>query len=234
MKPFVPTYLYVKRHQITNKYYFGKTTKDPLAYRGSGVHWTNHIKKYGKDKVETVWFHLFENEPDIVEYAVSFSVDNNIIESSDWLNLKTENGLDGGSAKGRTFKMTKPSQLKGKKRPKFSEEHLKNMSLSKLGKKTGDENNAKREDVRLKISASLKGRTKSKEHKEKLSQYKGEKHHAYGKKLSEEFKQKLKESHKNRKYKFCICPHCDKKGAGPNMTRYHFDNCKMKGKNENE
>lgn len=25
-----------------------------------------------------------------------------------------------------------------------------------------------------------------------------------------------------------ICPHCDKKGKGSNMTRYHFDNCKFK------
>lgn len=24
------------------------------------------------------------------------------------------------------------------------------------------------------------------------------------------------------------CPHCDKVGKGPNMTRYHFDNCKQK------
>ena len=26
-----------------------------------------------------------------------------------------------------------------------------------------------------------------------------------------------------------ICPHCGKIGKGPNMTRYHFDNCKVKG-----
>lgn len=24
------------------------------------------------------------------------------------------------------------------------------------------------------------------------------------------------------------CPHCNKEGAGPNMARYHFDNCKVK------
>jgi hypothetical protein len=23
-----------------------------------------------------------------------------------------------------------------------------------------------------------------------------------------------------------VCPHCQKIGGGPNMTRYHFDNCK--------
>jgi hypothetical protein len=24
-----------------------------------------------------------------------------------------------------------------------------------------------------------------------------------------------------------ICPHCDKKGKGSNMKRYHFNNCKF-------
>ena len=28
------------------------------------------------------------------------------------------------------------------------------------------------------------------------------------------------------KRKSRTCPHCNKEGSGPNMTRYHFDNCK--------
>lgn len=28
-----------------------------------------------------------------------------------------------------------------------------------------------------------------------------------------------------------ICPHCCLRGAGPNMTRYHFDNCKLNEQN---
>ncbi len=28
-------------------------------------------------------------------------------------------------------------------------------------------------------------------------------------------------------YEFVICPFCNKKGKGSNMTRYHFDNCKL-------
>ena len=31
-----------------------------------------------------------------------------------------------------------------------------------------------------------------------------------------------------RVYKKATCPHCNKEGAGGNMTRYHFDNCKLK------
>lgn len=29
--------------------------------------------------------------------------------------------------------------------------------------------------------------------------------------------------HKNR-----VCPYCGKEGSGGNMTRYHFNNCKLK------
>lgn len=56
---FVPTYLYIKRHTITGKLYFGKTTKTDMdfsKYKGSGKHWSNHIKKHGKEHVETIWF----------------------------------------------------------------------------------------------------------------------------------------------------------------------------------
>ena len=31
---------------------------------------------------------------------------------------------------------------------------------------------------------------------------------------------------KGYKYPTKTCPHCNRKGGGPNMIRYHFDNCK--------
>lgn len=33
---------------------------------------------------------------------------------------------------------------------------------------------------------------------------------------------------KGFKYEIKVCPYCNKTGAGPNMKRYHFDNCKLK------
>ena len=40
----------------------------------------------------------------------------------------------------------------------------------------------------------------------------------------------LKETYKinPRKYEVVVCPHCNKSGGKPGMTRYHFDNCKDK------
>ena len=44
---FNPTWLYIKEHNVTGLKYFGKTTRDPLKYKGSGTHWTRHISKHG-------------------------------------------------------------------------------------------------------------------------------------------------------------------------------------------
>ena len=44
----------------------------------------------------------------------------------------------------------------------------------------------------------------------------------------EEMKNKNSKSNKGIKknMKTKKCPHCGKEGKGPNMSRYHFDNCK--------
>ena len=97
---FKPTYLYIKQHTLTGMKYFGKTSRAEKflleQYKGSGKHWTNHIKKHG-DLVQTIWYELFDNEKDCVEFAIFFSEEMNIVKSKDWANEKTENGLDGGS-----------------------------------------------------------------------------------------------------------------------------------------
>lgn len=93
---FKPTYLYIKQHRKTKKLYFGKTTGNPEKYNGSGKYWTNHLNKHGKD-VETLWYCLFYDKNVLVENAKLISNICNIVISDDWLNLKEENGLDGGS-----------------------------------------------------------------------------------------------------------------------------------------
>ena len=94
-KVFIPTYLYIKQHKITGKLYFGKTTRNPTKYKGSGKHWKSHINKHGKH-IETLWYCLYTDEQTIKESALSFSQLWNIVESSEWLNLIEEDGLHGG------------------------------------------------------------------------------------------------------------------------------------------
>lgn len=110
---FKPTYLYVKQHQTSGLKYFGKTTSsNPIKYHGSGVYWLRHLKKYGFH-VNTVWYKLFTNKRELIEYALKFSSENNIVESDDWANLKIENGLDGGDC-GNLGKMSTKKKLQGK------------------------------------------------------------------------------------------------------------------------
>lgn len=95
--PIKPTYLYIKQHSVTGVKYFGKTTqKDPYNYHGSGVGWTDHIKLYGTQYIETIWVSkLYYYRENIREFAIQFSIDNNIIESQIWANRTIETGIGG-------------------------------------------------------------------------------------------------------------------------------------------
>lgn len=95
---FKPTYLYIKTHNVTGLKYFGKTTKEnPYRYRGSGKNWTKHIKEYGNDvTTEIIGYFLIEEE--CKEFATKFSKENDIVKSSEWANLKIEDGLDRGGS----------------------------------------------------------------------------------------------------------------------------------------
>ena len=112
------------------------------------------------------------------------------------------------------------------------------------------------EMIRLEYSESIRGinnpnygKTYSEETREKMSRKAkeriGEKNAFYGKthsletrgkiissltglKHSEETRNKMSEVRKGKKknFKTITCPICEKEGKGPNMSRYHFKNCK--------
>lgn len=154
---FKPTYLYIKQHKKTGLKYFGKTTKDPKKYNGSGTYWVRHLREHGNN-IETIWFRRFDNIFSLKSYAENFSKENNIVESNKWANLMMENGLDGGSPKGRIISSETRKKLsqagmkrkqtpetkrkigeskKGKKRKKFSIEWRKNLQKNHASKKPG-------------------------------------------------------------------------------------------------
>lgn len=94
---FKPTYLYIKQHSITGLKYFGKTVqKNPIKYSGSGTVWLRHIKKYGIEHIDTIWYHLFTDIDELFTVATALSELFDIAESDFWANLKPETGLDGG------------------------------------------------------------------------------------------------------------------------------------------
>lgn len=111
---FKPTYLYIKQHSVTGKLYFGKTTlADVEHYKGSGIHWLKHIKKHGTQHVVTLWYCLFYDQEECIKFATLFSIQQNIVESNEWLNLVPENCI-GGSKKGHGSGNTKTEEHKAK------------------------------------------------------------------------------------------------------------------------
>jgi hypothetical protein len=164
-KEITPTYLYIKQHSVTKKKYFGKTTKDPNKYLGSGHYWLSHIKKHGKQFVETIWLSDLYYDTSISEYAIRFSTENNIVESKDWANLIPENGLDGGVSGIKHSAETIAKRVAANKGYKHSEEIKTKISEQKKGKKLGSQS----AESRAKKSVAHMGKTKSAEHRSNIS-----------------------------------------------------------------
>jgi hypothetical protein len=149
---FKPTWLYIKQHNITGLKYFGKTTLvDPSKYKGSGVHWTKHLLEHG-NHVTTVWAKLFTDSVSLVEYANTFSANNNIVESDEWANMIAENGRAGGANPGAGLGRKHTEETKNKMRKPKTEEHRAKMSLAHKGSAWSIESKKKLSASRLGVS----------------------------------------------------------------------------------
>ena len=242
---FPPTFLYIKKHNITGLKYFGRTTSDdPISYQGSGNYWRRHLKKHGDD-VSTLWYYLYTDKETIQEEALAFSQSHDIVNSVEWANLMPEDGIN-GSVSGRI--MGPPSQ---ETRKKISDAlKLRNKNIPPIRKPHSDQTKEKiraaikskgprSEELKLKLSKANKGKKLSTEIKQKISQsLKGRKcpktaEHRQklsdankGKKLSTEIKQKISQSLKGRKWPIRTCEHCGTSAPIGNYVRWHGDNCK--------
>lgn len=165
MSIFNPTWLYIKQHNETGLKYFGKTTTDdPIKYLGSGIYWTRHLKNHG-DNVSTIWCKLFEDKDSLVEYALDFSIKNNIVESAEWVNLKNEDGLMGGNhnrftPEGRAVLSEKSKKYRHteESKNKIREARLKQGSPM-LGRKHSLETQLKISEAIIKLKESNRGTT---------------------------------------------------------------------------
>ena len=159
MSIYIPTYLYIKQHNLTGLKYFGKTAKaDPFKYKGSGTYWLRHLKKHGNN-VSTIWCQLFEDKSSLIEYALQFSKENNIVESTDWANLHQENGIDGavpGRILPKSTKQKISNSLKGISTPG---------KMTDAGRKSLSE--FMKEEHKRKPRLSMLNKTHSKESKDK-------------------------------------------------------------------
>ena len=97
--------LLIKTHSKTGAKYFCKTNRSNWQqYKGSGPYWLNHLKSYGEEHITEVYAEFKEECDELVETALKFSEENDIVNSDLWKNLIPENGLGGGGwMKGLTY-----------------------------------------------------------------------------------------------------------------------------------
>jgi len=161
---FKPTWLYIKQHNTTGLKYFGKTTKDPNKYLGSGKYWLRHLKEHGEN-ISTLWAEKFDDKDSLIEFASLFSELFDIVKNIDsrgkkvWANMIPENGLDGA-----------PGGIKMPSTSLSNTIHKKSITPWNKGKKTGpaphiSESNKRRKGIpsgRLGVGTSLKGTSQPK------------------------------------------------------------------------
>lgn len=87
-------YLYVKTHRKTGLKYLGQTIRNPYSYKGSGIHWTRHIKKYGND-VDTAVIAECADKNELKNLGIYYSKLWNVVSSPAWANCMIEEGSGG-------------------------------------------------------------------------------------------------------------------------------------------
>lgn len=213
-------YLYKKTHNKTGLKYLGKTTQqDPHKYKGSGLYWTNHIKKHGYD-VTTEIIRECKNKEELRHWGKYYSNLWNVVESNEWANLKQEEG-DGGDCgpEGRKkMSMTKQGSIPWNKGlvgvQTQTQETKDKRAESNRGKKRTDEF----KEVMSKLNKGRKRTPEQNAYQSKLRK---------GKPLTDEHILKRTKSQTGLKRKIVTCPHCGTSGGQNGMSRYHFDHCKL-------
>lgn len=153
-RKYLMFFLYKKTHLTTGLMYLGQTKNDPYKYRGSGLYWKQHLKKYGFN-VSTEIIKECSTKKELRYWGVHFSQLWKVVESPDWANLKPEMG-DGGSPRGTNL---------GRK---HSQETKDKISESKKGKKAPWLARPRTEEERAHLSAVNKGKKLSPETIDKM------------------------------------------------------------------
>lgn len=203
-------HLYKKTHNITGLQYFGKTSRDPYNYKGSGVYWKRHLKTHGNDVATEIIasFDDITQKEELIQFATNYSNTHKICESKLWANLKPENGLDGGTFSEWISESTRKKMSKNRK--------------GKVGRPSGWQHD---EETLQKMSESAKERCK-RNGPPKGAWKEGQSAYNKGKSMSEAQKEKIRKTKQDAPLFKCV--HCDKEMNIGNLKRWHGDNCNAK------
>ena len=91
-------YLMIKKHNETGLKYLCQTKrKDPFLYAGSGKYWKQHLEKHGKNIITEI-IGTYQTKEELRESGIYYSNLYNVVESSEWANLRIEDGEGGRTA----------------------------------------------------------------------------------------------------------------------------------------
>lgn len=194
MKKFIPTYLYIKTHNITGLKYFGKTTGDPFKYRGSGVYWLRHLKEHGYN-VKTDVIGYYTSQEECMSVAKQFSEENNIVHALNennkklWANQIIENGIDGGATGRKNYT---PHSEETKRKMSNSRKGQVAWNTGKLGVTPGNKTARSEETKQLLREANLGKKQSQQTIDKRVAKLKG---HV----VTEETRLKISAGHKGKK-----------------------------------
>jgi hypothetical protein len=206
-------YVYKTTNLKNGMWYIGSHNGKKPTYLGSGLLLKRAITKYGKDSFQKEI--LYEGE-DFRNQEEQILQRLDALSDPRSYNLKNE-------ALGGSF----PGNLNGMFGKKLTPEQRFECGSAFRGKK--------RPDHSIKMSGTgnpMAGKTHQTHGLLKRAEYHRGKtfEEIFGEAAGKDLKRKLSASQLGKKHslKQVICPHCEKLGSGPNMTRYHFGNCKSK------
>jgi len=209
-----PTVLMVKKHNKTGLLYFHKTNRlDRIdQYLGSGPYWVNHLSKHGKD-VTTLWTSQVFTDESIIEFALKFSNDHDIVNSNLWANKCLETGIGGGDL---------GPEVNTKRIETLNSTEFKSGKWAKAVSKISETRNS----AEWKATVGKEAVRKDKEKKRDPEWI-----NTVGKVFRESNRIRQIETKSSAQWKSDnskICEHCGKTCDIGNHNRWHGDNCKMR------
>jgi ribosomal protein L39E len=209
-------YTYIITHIESNVKYYGvqyKKTSNPndlgVTYFSSSKVLKKLIKEEGVDKFKFEVRKIFIDKHKAIEWEKRFLTRIDAANSPMWFNLSNSGAVNPGGYKLSLITRLKMSKEKSIEHKEKLKKHLeKNRKIPEWT----DERKKQWSNrmMKNKINSGRKQKQRSAIHCEKISNFLIGNTNGSGK----------------HDLKKVVCPHCLKEGSGPNMTRYHFSNCK--------
>ena len=159
-------YVYLTTNKINNKKYIGKHKSESFdeSYKGSGIYLNHAINKYGKDNFVTEILEWCETREELNQREQYYIDYHNAIYRDDFYNIA--HGGEGGDTYSGLSEKAK-LEFKDKIRSRWADENY--INSCSLRTKNRWKNSIYKKVVSQKISSSLRGVSKSDEHKKNLS-----------------------------------------------------------------